>query len=419
MEVLVLTCLFLVGTIVGTQINRGIYGLAFHTRAIGPWSRPLTDAPPRRGFDYLPVLGWLGLRRESLLHGPNFWIRPLFIELATGVCFAALYWYEVLQAAVVRAPAGPAALGSLPLPPDVATLHAQYLGHVVLFSLMMVATFIDFDEQTIPDEITIPGTLFGLLLAAACPISRPIAVIPRTPWFAQHLNAVSACQPPDWLSWLASPTSLLIGLACFVGWGLALVPWLWTTRRGMVKAFQFLVVSFWRRFSRRRLALLLVGSALITLVWALGNRPQPTAMHYWESLFSALVGAAAGGGLIWAVRIVGGHALGQEAMGFGDVTLMAMIGAFTGWQATLIIFFLAPFAALIIAVGQVLLTRRRDIAFGPYLCLATCYLVLNWGLIWKSSWQVFSLGWFVPGIFAFCLAVMGILLLAYRWLRGG
>ena len=42
---------------------------------------------------------------------------------------------------------------------------------------------------------------------------------------------------------------------------------------------------------------------------------------------------------MWAVRIIGTLTLRQEAMGFGDVTLMAMIGAFTGWQSTLLIFF--------------------------------------------------------------------------------
>jgi len=418
-EVLALLCFFVLGTLAGTQINRGIYRLAWQGRLIGPWSPPLPEAPPRGWFDFVPVLGWLSLRRESLLHGSGFWVRPFLIELATGVCFAALYWYEVLNAAIVPAPAGSPAPGSLPLPPDAATLHAQYLGHLLLFSLMLVATFIDFDEQTIPDAITIPGTLLGLLLAAACPISRPIAVMPRGEWFAEHLNAVSACKPPNWLVWLTSLNSLWIGLACFLGWSLAVVPWLWTTRRGLRKAFQFLAASFWRRLAPSMIVATLLGGAAIVLVWAIGNSPTPSPWHHWESLFSALVGVAAGGGLIWAVRIVGSHALGQEAMGFGDVTLMAMIGAFTGWQATLIIFFLAPFAALIIAVSQWLITRRRDIAFGPYLCLATCYLVVNWGRIWNSAWQIFSLGTFVPGIMIFCLAMMGFLLLGLRWLKGG
>ena len=65
-------------------------------------------------------------------------------------------------------------------------------------------------------------------------------------------------------------------------------------------------------------------------------------------------------------------------MGFGDVTLMAMIGAFTGWQSTLMIFFLAPFAAVLISITQWMLTGRKDIAFGPYLCLATLFLVIRW-----------------------------------------
>jgi hypothetical protein len=125
-----------------------------------------------------------------------------------------------------------------------------------------------------------------------------------------------------------------------------------------------------------------------------------------------------GGGLIWAVRIVGSSALGQEAMGFGDVTLMAMIGAFTGWQATLIIFFLAPFAAVLISVTQWLLTRRKDIAFGPYLCLAALFTVVDWGDIWmRSAGRVFELGWFIPVMVPICLVLMAGMLSVLRLLR--
>ncbi len=49
-----------------------------------------------------------------------------------------------------------------------------------------------------------------------------------------------------------------------------------------------------------------------------------------------------GGGLVWSFRIVASVVMGREALGFGDVTLMAMVGAFTGWQAVWISFFLAP-----------------------------------------------------------------------------
>lgn len=41
-------------------------------------------------------------------------------------------------------------------------------------------------------------------------------------------------------------------------------------------------------------------------------------------------------------------ALGRPAMGAGDVTLMAVIGAFLGWQATVIAFLIAPILALVL-----------------------------------------------------------------------
>ena len=118
---------------------------------------------------------------------------------------------------------------------------------------------------------------------------------------------------------------------------------------------------------------------------------------HWESLLSSIVGMCFGGGLIWGVRIVGGQALRVEAMGFGDVTLMAMIGAFLGWQAAFLIFFLAPFTALLIAAAQRILTGQRHIAFGPYLCLATLIVMLGWDAVW-TEWAslMFSLGWFIP-----------------------
>ena len=108
----------------------------------------------------------------------------------------------------------------------------------------------------------------------------------------------------------------------------------------------------------------------------------------------------------------------MEAMGFGDVTLMAMIGAFLGWQATFLIFFMAPFSALFIALAQWILSGNRHIAFGPYLCLSAVILLLNWDSLW-TNWAslMFSFGWFIPAMFACCLVLMGGLLSLWRIIR--
>ncbi len=119
---------------------------------------------------------------------------------------------------------------------------------------------------------------------------------------------------------------------------------------------------------------------------------------------------------MWAVRVVASGMLGQEAMGFGDVTLMAMIGAFLGWQPSLMVFFMAPFAGLFIAVAQWLFTGRKDIAYGPFLCAAAFVLVLCWRSVWERWGPVFQLGLFIPAVVAVCVLLMAVLLGAYRLL---
>lgn len=105
----------------------------------------------------------------------------------------------------------------------------------------------------------------------------------------------------------------------------------------------------------------------------------------WHGLLTSLIGLAIARGFVWLIRIAAGVASGREAMGFGDVTLMAMIGAFLGWQAgTMVVWFFAPLAAVVFALGS-LLMRKMELPFGPYLCGGATIAIFRWDSTW-SKW---------------------------------
>jgi leader peptidase (prepilin peptidase)/N-methyltransferase len=88
------------------------------------------------------------------------------------------------------------------------------------------------------------------------------------------------------------------------------------------------------------------------------------------SFIDSLLGVIAGGGSIYILGFFGEFIFKKEAMGGGDVKLMAMIGAFLGWKLAILTFFLAPvFGA---AVGIALKIKRGEeiIPYGPHLSLA-------------------------------------------------
>ncbi len=100
-----------------------------------------------------------------------------------------------------------------------------------------------------------------------------------------------------------------------------------------------------------------------------------------RALVSALLGIAVGGGLFWIIRIVSGRVYGEEAMGLGDVKLMAYFGALLGPVPVLLATFFASLAGSV--TGLLLIGARKAdlksrLPFGPFLCLGA-FVAFLWG----------------------------------------
>jgi len=322
----------------------------------------------------------------------------MVLEVLTGLGLAWLYWWEIDQLALVPV------VGRMGLDVDSAMpgLHVVFLVHAVFMAAMLTASMIDVDEKTIPDAITVPGTWLGLLAATVCGGMMLPDVVRNGSM--QWMHIASPSEWPDKLSWFCGGKSLAVALACWWLWSVSLMYRTWYARHGWRRALQLSIARLVREPSTYwLLAMGTIGSGLLLGVWLLGGAS-------WQGLLSALVGMATTGGIVWIVRNVGSAVLGREAMGFGDVTLMAMIGAILGWQAGLIVFFLAPFVGLVVGMLQVIVIRSGEIAYGPFLCMAAAFAVVRWADVWDRAWPVFEIVWLVPAAIAVCMVLLGVLL---------
>jgi len=68
----------------------------------------------------------------------------------------------------------------------------------------------------------------------------------------------------------------------------------------------------------------------------------------------------------------------KESMGGGDIKLLAMIGAFLGWELALLTFFIAPFFGAVFGIIEKIRTKDTAIAYGPFL-VAGALISLFWG----------------------------------------
>jgi len=356
-----------------TVVIGGVLGLVL-CRAVSAWFRATDDEPP----------------------GPR---TPMVIALVGAIAAGLLWWWEIVYAGLM-----PAGLQADVVPFAQSGFAARYLAHVVLFWFLAAATWIDLRQRVIPDWITVPGAIMGLAYAWVWPRSLlPVALeVPRS--FAAPSIQADVLAWYGGLSvgaglWGAAPhvAGLALAAAIFCAWWIVCteaspadgpVPWL----------------------SPRRVILAL-GLAAIAAAWLIGT-------SRFAALQSALVGLGVSGGLVWAMRAGASHALGKEAMGLGDVTLMAMVGAWLGWQACVLTFFMAAFIGLGHGLTQFVRHRENELPFGPSLCLAAAIVVVTWRPIWHVAGVHFE----APGqlilVVAAVVALTAITLFLWRSLRG-
>lgn len=95
-----------------------------------------------------------------------------------------------------------------------------------------------------------------------------------------------------------------------------------------------------------------------------------TPLLTWQD---SLIGLVAGGGSLYLIALFYLLVRKQDGMGGGDIKLLAMIGAFLGWQSLLFVVFFSSFSGAIVGIASIIRqgsgTATR-IPFGPFLSMA-------------------------------------------------
>ncbi len=245
------------------------------------------------GLAYFWAVKLTPLPEPSASQAPN-WRQAsfaiIFGGLLTGGFTLAMLLFDCQKTEMVR--------------PEPFWRYGRIAYHAVLLWLLMAATIADFRDYVIPDQITLPGTIFGVFFAT---LSGELQMMHLWIDWNQAIPTIQGAYIPEW-----------------------------------IKAHQHLHGLAW-----------------------------------------SLAGLAMGAGVTWVVRWTSALILRRQALGFGDVTLMAMIGSFVGWQPVLCVFLLAPMCGILLAVLSWISTGRGFVPYGPYLALATVVVLFTWKWIWE------------------------------------
>jgi len=366
--------LFALGATTGSFLNVVVYRLPLELSIIRPSSHCPVCKHPISWYDNIPIFSWFILRGRCRYCKESFSFRYPLIELFTALMFVALYW--VYFQGTLRELMPPFEQGGWLI----------YMGHIVLLCALLASSLIDAEHWIIPLAASYTAALAGLLLSMLWPY-----------WTQAQ---------PDQLWRLVPYASARSGAAAFGG-GLGLIIALALLKFGILQRsfaqFEQLqeipdedtkenpaVTDTKIELNIRREMLWeigflapVVGCGLVVM-WILTRESWLgqwwleiiTEQKWLSGLLGSVFGFMIGGAVVWATRILGTLAFGREAMGLGDVHLMAAVGAVLGWASPTIAFFVAPFLGLGWALARLVLHRSREIPYGPFLSIGTLMVMI-------------------------------------------
>ena len=291
-------------------------------------------------------------------------------------------------------------------------LFIRAWGHSIFFWFLAAAAWVDIRYRVIPDVITTPGVACGLIALAIFPeILLPVPVITERSFAAATLTEdfLVAWGPLNMSKAIDSSVQhLATTITLFVLWW-AICTARWTPENKEVSKDLGQKMSQW--FSEPRNLVLVFGIAVLSIVnWLGGVRLA--------ALESGMIGLAVSAGIVWFTRAGASLALGREAMGMGDVTLMAMVGIWLGWQPAVLIFFLATFIGLVHGLFQLVMHRENELPFGPSLCLAAVLVTLFWQFVWGWASVLFDDVVQLGTVLGLVVLLTAVTLFLWRWMRG-
>jgi len=108
-------------------------------------------------------------------------------------------------------------------------------------------------------------------------------------------------------------------------------------------------------------------------------------------LVESLIGAAVGFTLLYVVAVVGEKVFRKEAMGGGDIKMMAMVGAFVGWKGVLLTVFGGSLLGTLVFAPLLAFRVKKLVPFGVFLAAAAAITfvfgeeMIGWYLGWAMS----------------------------------
>jgi len=384
MEIIWLIFLFAIGACVGSFLNVVIYRLPRGQSIVFPRSHCPACGRMIHWYDNIPLFSWIALGARCRSCKAPISPRYILVEFATALLVSGLFvgFYVV----PLRSGAG-WFLDTWPM----------FLAHAALFCGLLASSLVDIESWIIPLEVCWFVSLVGLVCAAAG--VPPEAFLPRV---SPAAGAMS------------------VGAAVGLGAGLVLVHYGCLQRSFLDADEKFapepgegarkgepgqkpprpeppggVAITKEHGVNPRRevlrevafLAPALVGAvvagllvtkvapvreAWLSLTGPAGGR---LAAHA-NALLAALFGYLIGGLWIWGFRIAGTLAFGKEAMGLGDVHILAAVGAVCGWAVPSLAFVLAAFLALVWALTIFICRRQRELPYGPWLAAGALVAVV-------------------------------------------